>query len=268
MSKKDFQNGFALGLASGGIIEVEDTTEIDNLEEIIDNSGVLEDTEGSVSEKVEQLIDKAKLGGKISVDSAYRFCEKNRLINYLNRFDFSECQNFEEMFNTATLLTSVPLIDTSKALNITNMFYSCTALKEVNNLNTSHISNADSLFSLCSSLTTVENLDTSKFNSFEWTFYNCSKLENVCLLDSANASSFNRAFDGCSRLKNISFVKESIKVSINFGWSSLLSAESIQSIIDGLAIVTTAQTLTLNSAITLTDEQKATIESKGWTLVF
>ena len=57
---KDFQNGFALGLASGGVVEVIDTTEIDALEDLIDNSGVLEDTEGSVTEKVEQLIDMVK----------------------------------------------------------------------------------------------------------------------------------------------------------------------------------------------------------------
>lgn len=68
MSNKDFQNGFAVGLASGGVVEVIDTTEIDNLEDLIDNSGVLEDTEGSVSEKVEQLIDKAKSGSSPSID--------------------------------------------------------------------------------------------------------------------------------------------------------------------------------------------------------
>jgi hypothetical protein len=48
--------------------------------------------------------------------------------------------------------------------------------------------------------------------------------------------------------------------------TAVLTAESIQSIIDGLATVTTAQTLTLNKAIVLTDEQKATINAKGWTL--
>lgn len=35
---------------------------------LIDNSGVLEDTEGSVTQKVEELIDKAKSGGSASID--------------------------------------------------------------------------------------------------------------------------------------------------------------------------------------------------------
>lgn len=70
----------------------------------------------------------------------------------------------------------------------------------------------------------------------------------------------------CTELKEIRFVSGSIKLSLNFSNCSKLSAESIQSIIDGLATVTTAQTLTLNPAITLTDAQKSSITAKGWTL--
>jgi hypothetical protein len=68
MSNIDFQNGFALGMASGGVVEVADTTKIDNLENLIDESGVLEGIEGSVSEKIEQLIEKAKNGSPPDVD--------------------------------------------------------------------------------------------------------------------------------------------------------------------------------------------------------
>ena len=68
MSNKDFQNGLIIGMASGGVVEVIDTTEIDALEDLIDNSGVLEDTEGSFTEKVGELIDKAKSGSSPSID--------------------------------------------------------------------------------------------------------------------------------------------------------------------------------------------------------
>lgn len=73
------------------------------------------------------------------------------------------------------------------------------------------------------------------------------------------------AFD-CDNLREIRFVPETINNTLNFSRCSKLSAQSIQSIIDGLATVTTAQTLTLNSAIILTDAQKATINAKEWTL--
>lgn len=44
------------------------SAELDALEDLIDNSEVLEDTEGSVTEKVEELIDKAKSGSSPSID--------------------------------------------------------------------------------------------------------------------------------------------------------------------------------------------------------
>jgi hypothetical protein len=60
MKNKDFQNGLIVGMVSGGVVEVEDTTKIDNLETLIDSSGVLEDAEGTVMEKVQNLIDLIK----------------------------------------------------------------------------------------------------------------------------------------------------------------------------------------------------------------
>jgi hypothetical protein len=62
----DFQNGFALGMASGGVVEVGGGTE--EIETLIDESGVFEDTEGSVTEKVEELIEKAKRGSSPSIN--------------------------------------------------------------------------------------------------------------------------------------------------------------------------------------------------------
>ena len=69
MNNRDFQNGLIVGLAKGGVVEIEDTTKIDNLEALIDNSGVLDSTEGTVTEKVEELIDKAKSGNSASIDA-------------------------------------------------------------------------------------------------------------------------------------------------------------------------------------------------------
>ena len=70
----------------------------------------------------------------------------------------------------------------------------------------------------------------------------------------------------CDNLREIRFVPETINRTLDFSRCSKLSAQSIQSIIDGLATVTATQALKINSAIILTDEQKASITSKGWTL--
>ena len=84
-------------------------------------------------------------------------------------------------------------------------------------------------------------------------------------LDFSKVNDTTSAF-ACDHLREIRFVSGTIKISINFSRCSKLSAQSIQSIIDGLATITTAQTLTLNSAIVLTDAQKSSITAKGWTL--
>jgi hypothetical protein len=65
-----------------------------------------------------------------------------------------------------------------------------------------------------------------------------------------------------------SFTDDSvIACSISFAQSSALSKTALDSIINALATVTTAQTLTLHSGVAVSDEQKATIQNKGWTLV-
>ena len=76
------------------------------------------------------------------------------------------------------------------------------------------------------------------------------------------------AFVYIPKLEYIRFVPSTIGFSISFAQSSVLSDESIQSIIDGLATVTTTCTLTLHATVKakLTDEQKNAITAKGWTL--
>jgi hypothetical protein len=75
-------------------------------------------------------------------------------------------------------------------------------------------------------------------------------------------------FDQDPKLEYIRFVPNTINFSISFKLSSLLSDESIQSIIDGLATVTSSTELILHQTVKdkLTEEQKSIIESKGWTI--
>lgn len=67
-------------------------------------------------------------------------------------------------------------------------------------------------------------------------------------------------------------VSGTIGTAMNLKDSSLLSAESVQSVIDALKDLTgaTAQTLTFHKDVgaKLTDEQKATITAKNWILVY
>jgi hypothetical protein len=108
--------------------------------------------------------------------------------------------------------------------------------------------------------------NTGKIAYWNYAFAS-SNIETIETLDFSSATSINfQTLGSIPKLKNLKLVPNTLKKSLRLDSSSLLSAESIQSIIDGLATVETAQTLTLNKNITLTDEQKATINSKGWTL--
>ena len=103
-------------------------------------------------------------------------------------------------------------------------------------------------------------------------FYDCKNLKTIDkIILPTGQTSFSNWFYGCEVLENILFEGE-IAVAISFSQSPLLTTESVQSIIDHLKDLTgtTAQTLTFHATVgaALTDEQKATITAKNWTLVY
>lgn len=87
-----------------------------------------------------------------------------------------------------------------------------------------------------------------------------------------SSSTTDITINHASQLHYIRFVPLSIPKNISFSGCSSLSADSIQSIIDGLADLTgtTAQTMTLHTTVgaKLTEAQKENIAAKNWTLVY
>ena len=120
-------------------------------------------------------------------------------------------------------------------------------------------------------LTRVEQIVISEASQM---FYGRSKLNSIlgtlnfgqCL----SSTKLYATFMGCRSLVEIRFEPGCIMASISFASSQELSAESIQSIIDGLCDLTggTSQALTLHSKVVtkLTAEQLAQIETKNWTV--
>lgn len=79
---------------------------------------------------------------------------------------------------------------------------------------------------------------------------------------------YKGSFQGMNGLKDITF-EGVIGKSIAFAQSSLLTTESVQSIIDHLADLTgqTAQTVTFHSNVLVTAEQRAQALAKNWNIV-
>lgn len=162
--------------------------------------------------------------------------------------------------------------------NFSNSFYGCSCIEELNFINLpDYAIVADSMFSLAPNiipdkLKTVSFSPKFKLSNATLLFNGRISLEEVIgELDFSGITAVNvqsNPFNGCTSLAEIRFTKESIKYNLSFTQSSQLSDESIQSILDGLATVSSTQTLAFNSAVyaKLTEEQKQSATDKGWTI--
>lgn len=123
----------------------------------------------------------------------------------------------------------------------------------------------------------IEVFDISEFprnfTRMTSTFLHCRYLREIIGAFDFTGAVFNGyEFFNCYALEEIRIKTGTLNKSMAVAQSDKLSAESIQSIIDGLADLTgqTTQTLTLHATVgaKLTDEQKATVTAKNWTLVY
>lgn len=196
--------------------------------------------------------------GQESVPNHLYYAKKTNAIYtgsvFPENFEFmariKECTDYGYMFNNCRNLKSVKIISETQD-TVLDMTAFC---------------------SIASNGTpTLELVDFTEFNKKFDDIFNLfqyqKKLKTVLgEIDLSPCTRTTNAFRENQALEEIRFKAGTIPISIHFSASPLLSATSIQSIIDGLATVETAQTLTLHKNIVLTDEQKATISSKGWTL--
>ena len=137
------------------------------------------------------------------------------------------------------------------------MFFGCSSLTslDVTNFNTSKVTDMITMFSGCSSLTSLDlsSFDTSKVTNMLWTFDDCKSIVSLYL--------------------GPNFFKTSKETSIDFSYCSKWTNDTVIS-----SLVTNSynrkamgfKTLTLklhaNTKAVLSNEQKAAITSKGYTI--
>ena len=121
----------------------------------------------------------------------------------------------------------------------------------------------------CRSLVEVDLTECStKIKSINQSFDYCSALKEIKgELDFSEATSIGTFVQNANLLEEIRIKKETVSLTMNVG-VPLLSASSIQSIIDSLKTVETTQTLQFHADVKakLTEEQIATITSKNWNI--
>ena len=162
------------------------------------------------------------------------------------------------MFSENTL--SIDLQATLEELGVTLDFKNCT------NLNFTFFK---------SKFTRVGIVDTRSCTSaLSQVFSSCPNLhtiDKVILRDDGTSKLVPLTFTSSGKIANITF-EGVIGVDFDFSAPQALTDESIQSVIDALKDLTgeTALTVTFCAGVgaKLTDEQKATITAKNWTLVY
>lgn len=138
-------------------------------------------------------------------------------------------------------------------------------------LDLSKVVNALSMFEGAEILTNLPRLDLGACTSMMNTFRKCKSLVSIDSLKLNENIAFSLTFSECSALEEIR-IEGLIGKSLEIKDSPLLSADSVQSIIDHLKDLTggTTQTLTVHGDVgaAMTPEQKAGIIAKNWTLVY
>ena len=178
--------------------------------------------------------------------------------------------DLRDMFNGCTKLTTIGKLSIPKVQTFNNLFYNCKALESIEQFNVSSATNLASLFAQSNNLKSVDFVNsTSQVTNFSSLFSGKIMLETVKGLDLSSATNLTSMFASCSNLKNVTFAENSIKISFNLGDSPLLTDESIQSLINGLATVETAQDLIIHKDVDakLTDKQRTNIRTKKWNIV-
>ena len=168
-------------------------------------------------------------------------------LTYVPLIDTSNGTNFRYMFYACSNLTTIPSIDTSNGTDFSDMFCGCYRLTTAPSIDTSNGTDFSEMFYGCSKLTTVPSIDTSNGTNFRYMFYGCSNLTTILSIDISKGTNLSSMFQSCSKLENITFEGQ-INERINFQWSTLLTKDSIISIINALSPSSSGLICTLSQA--------------------
>ena len=219
-----------------------------------------------------KIIGNALEAGSISIDG--------KTYNYgVGYFEISvgdlKSARLSQLFNNKKISTITHLgIDTRRVTYMSSMFSGCNFLTslDMSGFSTQNVTLMQSMFSGCGSLTSldVSNFNTQNVTNMYYMFSGCGSLTSINLgdkFDASKVSSVENMFQFCNSLKTITGNIKNLSISLNLS-NCPLDHDSALRIINGLATVTTAQTLTLRSTTksTLSATEKAVLINKGWTL--
>ena len=196
----------------------------------------------------------------------------------VSNFDTGNVTTMKNMFSNCELLTTLDVsnFNTSKVTDMSYMFYNCENLTtlDVSNFDTGNVTTMYYMFSNCKSLTTldVSNFNTSNVTTMGSMFaYNTSlttlNMNNCDISKCTSSTSLSNMFSNSTALVDFQ-APQNISAPMDVSKSTLLSHDSLMSIINNLMTTTSTKKLTLGTTnlAKLTEEEKAIATGKGWTL--
>lgn len=214
------------------------------------------------------------MSGLTSLLRMFRDCGGATVID-VSGWDTSGMTSLEQVFYGCRALTSIDVSkwDTSKVTNLYCLCYNCRNLTslDVSKWDTSKVTTIDRALYGCEALTSLDlsGWDTSKVTNFSHFLYGDTAITTLKFgtWDMSSATSVQNMFGYCNALTTVTGTITGIKLSLDLNSCPLTNASAMV-FINGLAEVTTAQTITFKATTyaTLTEEQLAIATSKGWTV--
>lgn len=195
-------------------------------------------------------------------------------IEYIPALVFNNISSLASCFIGCYNLRNIDILEFRGFTTAASAFRDCKSLIKVPKLYCDSCTNIDNVFRNCKSLKEIYIINTNLITNFGYAFFGCVTLETINgeLDFSSNKSDITNTFASCSKLKNIIIKPNSISVNISLNDCLDLTAESITQFVNGCSDVSTTKKITFNPYIQtykrITDEQIATLQTKGWTVEF
>lgn len=224
---------------------------------------------------------------------AFRNCYSLRSVTFPDG-SLQKAENLRQAFESCYSLQSIEFPDgsLSDTTNLYSAFSNCYSLKSIAfpSGSLSKVTTLFQAFNGCFSLKSISNLQAGVLDGsgFGATFNGCKSLHqlSITIEDASNVGSLTNTYAEClfdyynldasfdsfsgwgNHTPNIrEFVPPVFHLSISFANVTWLTKSSMLAVIDKLATVSTAQTLTIGThPWTLTDEEIAVATAKGWTV--
>jgi surface protein len=202
-------------------------------------------------------------------------------IHFINSFRIKNASSSSEN----VIKVDAALAFTSNLTSMASMFNQCSQLNslDLSSFDTSSVTFMGSMFIFCDRLKelNLSSFDTSNVRDMNAMFYGCYALTSLDLsnFDTSNVTDMNAMFAGCTSLTSLTlgsnfFKMQSLYDGISFSSLANWSSESaIQSLVTNSYDRTSNGLSTLeiklhpNVYAYLTDEHKATLTTKGYTVV-